>query len=103
MKIYPVGLGNHDNIYYMAKVKNLFTMKIMCKFDSCTAHVLTCKTANPSFAQYLDPKPIYEKLESYFTSKDFVLVTKVDEVLIDNGSTKSEKFIQLKNQLLQEI
>jgi len=91
MKVYPVGHGNHDNMYFIAKEKDLFTMKIMVNMSNEEAHVLKCSVPKQNFKQFLNVDVIYEALQEKISKWDFKIMTPKSEILKGRSTIEIEQ------------
>jgi hypothetical protein len=84
MKVYPLNRGNHNNLYFQAKIKNSLTFKIVGYFNTGEAFIFR-HSVNPKMNRqilpYLNQKTILQEISNKLFDKfDFELKTNVNDL-----------------------
>ena len=94
MKLYPVANGKHNNVHFIAKVPDLFTMKIMGNYENEKAYVLVCSLASKKqkFVDFINRKYVFDLLTAELLNKGFKLTTPIEDIFINRGGEKLKKY-----------
>lgn len=102
VKAYPIGLGNHDNIYYMVRVKDIAKIKIIVDLSTEAGYVINCKYENQNIEHYIDKEKLRIAVSKAMLEKDIMVNSSAEEFKKRNSTDEVEHKEQLLMLLLKK-